>query len=228
MPYAWAKCLIFLIEHFIYFKEMKGMVAAMKMAFVLFDGMTSMDLAGFYEAVTWLAILKAKENVSWTFCADKDEISDDRGLKMKSDAVLPDLGDFDLVFFPGGRSTRTLRFDEDFMRWVRTAENVPYKISICTGALLLGAAGFLHGKKATTNLSAYDLLAPYCAEVVAARVVRDGNTVTGAGVTASIDLGLYVVEMLTSTETVLQVQQKLEYPFYEPGNLRGVYKPNLR
>lgn len=71
----------------------------MKMAFVLFDGMTSMDLAGFYEAVTWLAILKVKENVSWTFCADKEEISDDRGLKMKSDAVLPHLGDFDLVFF---------------------------------------------------------------------------------------------------------------------------------
>ena len=169
---------------------MKGQVAAMKIAFVLFDGMTSMDLAGFYEAVTWLAILKAKENVSWTFCADRPEITDDRGLKMKSDAVLPNLGEFDLVFFPGGLSTRTLRFDEDFMSWVRTAELVPYKISICTGALLMGAAGFLNGKRATTNSSAYDLLAPYCAEVISARVVRDGNTVTGAGVTASIDLAI--------------------------------------
>ncbi|WP_145047759.1 DJ-1/PfpI family protein [Paenibacillus xylanexedens] len=195
----------------------------MKMAFVLFDGMTNMDLAGFYEAVTWLAILKAKENVSWTFCSNKDEITDDRGLKMKSDAVLPNLGDFDLVFFPGGLSTRMLRLDEDFMGWVRTAENVPYKISICTGALLLGAAGFLNGKKATTNSSAYDLLAPYCAEVIPARVVRDGNTVTGAGVTASIDLGLYMVEMLTSTEVVLQVQQKLEYPYYMAGNIKDVY-----
>lgn len=195
----------------------------MKIAFVLFDGMTSMDLAGFYEAVTWLAILKAKENVSWTFCADRPEITDDRGLKMKSDAVLPNLGEFDLVFFPGGLSTRTLRFDEDFMSWVRTAELVPYKISICTGALLMGAAGFLNGKRATTNSSAYDLLAPYCAEVISARVVRDGNTVTGAGVTASIDLGLYLVEMLTTKETVLQVQQKMEYPYYKAGNLRDVY-----
>ena len=67
------------------------------------------------------------------------------------------------------------------MSWVRTAELVPYKISICTGALLMGAAGFLNGKRATTNSSAYDLLAPYCAEVISARVVRDGNTVTGAG-----------------------------------------------
>ncbi|MDQ0169262.1 DJ-1/PfpI family protein [Paenibacillus tundrae] len=200
----------------------------MKMAFVLFDGMTSMDLAGFYEAVTWLAILKAKENVSWTFCSNKDEITDDRGLKMKSDAVLPNLGDFDLVFFPGGLSTRMLRFDEDFMGWVRTAENVPYKISMCTGALLLGAAGFLNGKKATTNSSAYDLLVPYCAEVIPARVVRDGNTVTGAGVTASIDLGLYMVEMLTNTEIVLQVQRKLEYPYYKAGNIKDVYMHTFR
>lgn len=74
----------------------------------------------------------------------------------------------------------------------------------------------------TTNSSAYDLLAPYCAEVIPARVVCDGNTVTGAGVTASIDLGLYMVEMLTSTEVVLQVQQKLEYPYYKAGNIKDV------
>ncbi|MNI84344.1 Isonitrile hydratase [compost metagenome] len=92
----------------------------------------------------------------------------------------------------------------------------------------MGAAGFLNGKKATTNSSAYDLLAPYCAEVISARVVRDGNTVTGAGVTASIDLGLYMVEMLTSTEIVLQVQQNLEYPYYEAGNIKDVYMQTFR
>lgn len=86
-----------------------------------------------------------------------------------------------------------------------------------------GGSRFPEWKKATTNSSAYDLLTPYCAEVISARVVRDSNTVTGAGVTASIDLGLYLVEMLTSTEIVLQVQQKLEYPYYEAGNLKDVY-----
>ncbi|OXM84793.1 DJ-1/PfpI family protein [Paenibacillus rigui] len=195
----------------------------MKMAFVLFDGMTSMDLAGFYEAITWLAILKSRENVSWTFCADKAIVTDDRGLTMKADKVLPNLGEFDLVFLPGGFSTRKLRFDDAFMEWVRTAESVQYKVSVCTGALLWGAAGFLEGKKATTNSSAYDLLAPYCTEVVKARVVRDGNVITGGGVTASIDLGLYMVEWLTNTDTVLQVQQKLEYPYYQAGRLGDVY-----
>lgn len=193
------------------------------MAFVLFDGMTSMDFIGFYEAITWVGILKSKENVSWTFCSDKAEVTDDRGLKIKVNEVLPNLGNFDLVFLPGGMTTRKLRFDEAFMGWIRTAEEVPYKVSVCTGALLLGAAGFLEGKKATTNSSAYELLAPYCAEVVKARVVRDGNVVTGGGVTAAVDLGLYIVEWLTDTVTAMQVQSKLEYPYYQAGNLRDIY-----
>ncbi|MCI3919203.1 DJ-1/PfpI family protein [Paenibacillus sp. TRM 82003] len=195
----------------------------MRMAFVLFDGMTSMDFAGFYEAITWLRILKAKENVTWTFCADKPEVKDDRGLRMAADEVLPRLGEFDLVFLPGGAATRTLRGDEAFMAWIRTAEPARYKVSVCTGALLWGAAGFLQGKKATTNASAYELLAPYCAEVVEARVVRDGDTYTGGGVTASIDTGLYVIERLTNAEIAGQVQRKLEYPYYHPGQPGDLY-----
>ncbi|OMF92173.1 DJ-1/PfpI family protein [Paenibacillus sp. FSL R7-0337] len=197
----------------------------MRMAFVLFDGMTTMDFVGFYDTVTWLAILKAKEDVSWTFCANKAEVTDDRGLTMKADEVLPVLGAFDLVFLPGGMPTRTLRYDEDFMSWIRTAEGAHYKVSVCTGALLLGAAGFLKGKKATTNSSAYDLLAPYCGEVVKARAVRDGDTFTGGGVTSSIDLGLYLIECLVDTDTALQVQKRLEYPYYQSGKLSDIYYP---
>jgi cyclohexyl-isocyanide hydratase len=65
-------------------------------------------------------------------------------------------------------------------------------------------------------------LTPYCAEVIKARVVRDGNIVTGGGVTASLDLGLYMVEMLTNTEIALQMQRKLEYPYYQVGNLSDI------
>ncbi|MCM3782498.1 DJ-1/PfpI family protein [Neobacillus mesonae] len=195
----------------------------MKIAFVLFDGMTSMDFTGFYEAITWLGILKAKENVSWTFCATKKEVTDDRGLTMKAHDVLPNLSDYDLVFLPGGMTTRTLRFDQNFLDWIRTASHVPYKVSVCTGALLWGAAGMLEGKRATTNSSAYDLLAPYCREVMKARVVRDGEVITGGGVTASIDLGLYMIEWLTNTETAILVQNKMEYPYYKAGSLSDVY-----
>lgn len=186
----------------------------MKMAYILFDKMTTLDFVGFYEAVTWLGILKAKENVSWDFCSNKEQITDDRGLTIKINHVCPDLSVYDLIFIPGGLSTRQLRFDADFIAWIQTAQNVEYKVSVCTGALIMGAAGFLNGRKATTNPSAYDLLTPYCAEVVKERFVRDGNIFTGGGVSASIDLGLYFIESLTSEAVVQQVQEKMDYPYY--------------
>ncbi|MFC3746202.1 DJ-1/PfpI family protein [Paenibacillus sp. GCM10012306] len=186
----------------------------MKMAYILFDKMTTLDFVGFYEAVTWMGILKAKENVSWDFCSNKEQITDDRGLTLKIDHVLPDLSIYDLIFIPGGLSTRQLRYDTNFISWIETARDVEYKVSVCTGALILGAAGFLNGKKATTNTSAYELLAPYCSEVVKERFVRDGNVFTGGGVSASIDLGLYLIETLTNDNVVRQVQEKMDYPYY--------------
>ncbi|NHN34542.1 DJ-1/PfpI family protein [Paenibacillus agricola] len=186
----------------------------MKMAFILFDKMTMLDFVGFYEAVTWMGILKAKENVSWDFCSNKEQVKDDRGLTIKINHISPDLSGYDLIFIPGGLSTRQLRYDSDFISWIQTAQDVEYKVSVCTGALILGAAGFLNGKTATTNPSAYDLLAPYCSEVVKRRYARDGNIFTGGGVSASIDLGLYFVESLTNDEVVRQVQEKMDYPYY--------------
>jgi transcriptional regulator GlxA family with amidase domain len=98
-------------------------------------------------------------------------------------------------------------------------------MKMATGSLLFGAAGFLQDKKATTNPSVYDLLATYCSEVVKARIVRDGNIFTGGGVTASIDVGLYLIESLTNIQVVKQVQEKLDYPNYHPGVLSNIYMP---
>ncbi|WP_209979376.1 DJ-1/PfpI family protein [Paenibacillus eucommiae] len=191
----------------------------MKMAYILFDKMTMLDLVGFYEAVTWMGILKVKENVSWDFCSNQEYITDDRGLTVKINHVYPDLSGYDVIFIPGGFSTRQLRYDTEFISWIQTARDVEYKLSVCTGALILGAAGFLKDKKATTNPSAYDLLEPYCKEVIKERYVRDGNIFTGGGVSASIDLGLYFIESLTNDEVVRQVQEKLDYPYYKGGSL---------
>ncbi|WP_367189390.1 DJ-1/PfpI family protein [Thermobacillus sp. ZCTH02-B1] len=166
------------------------------MACLLFDDMTSLDWIGFFEAVTRLRLMEGGESVSWDFCAVKDTVADDRGVTYRANRIRPDLAGCDLVFVPGGMATRTLRHDDAFLRRLRTAEPAEWKVSVCTGALLLGAAVFLQGKKAVTNASAFDLPAPYCAEVVKARVVRNGQVITGAGVSASIDTGLYVVERL--------------------------------
>src|ERR1700730_1314678 len=142
----------------------------MKMTFILFDVMTTLDLTGCTEAITWLGISNAVENVSWDFCAIHEEITDDRGMTIKINNVSLDLSAYDLIFVPGGMATRQLRYDMDFLSWLQTAKDVKYKVSVCTGALLLGASGFLDGKKATTNPSAYELLAPYCLEVIKTRI----------------------------------------------------------
>lgn len=197
----------------------------MKIAYILFDNMTTLDFVGFYDAVSWLKILNAVENVSWDLCSNKEEVIDDRGMTIKIQHVYPDLSQYDLIFIPGGMATRELRYDVKFLSWIRSAQNVKYKVSVCTGALLLGAAGFLTDKKATTNPSAYELLIPYCSEVVKARAVRDENTFTGGGVSASIDLGLYFVESLTNIEVVNQIQKIMDYPYYQAGNLSNVYMP---
>jgi len=189
----------------------------MKMAFICFDQMTTLDLTGFTEAITWIGILKARDIVSWDYCAPQAEITDDRGMIIKINQVSPDLSAYDLVFIPGGVGTRQLRFDPDFTAWIQTAKAAKYKISVCTGALLLGAAGFLEGRKATTNPSAYDLLEPYCADVIKRRIVRDGDVFTAGGVSASIDLGLYVLESIIGPEFAANVQKKMDYPYYKIG-----------
>ncbi|WP_310500369.1 DJ-1/PfpI family protein [Paenibacillus qinlingensis] len=197
----------------------------MKIAYILFDKMTALDFVGFYEAVSWLRILKVKEGLTWDLCANKEEITDDRGMTIKIKHVSPDLSGYDLIFIPGGMSTRDLRYDTEFVAWIRSASDVQYKVSVCTGALLLGAAGFLHGKKATTNPSAYELLTPYCSEVVKARIVRDGDIFTGGGVSASIDLGLYLIESLSNADVAKKVQIMMDYPYYRPGELSTIVMP---
>jgi cyclohexyl-isocyanide hydratase len=82
-------------------------------------------------------------------------VVDDRGLRIHVDAVAEPLSAYDMVFVPGGFGTRTLRDDDIFINWLKSSERVPLKVSVCTGALLLGAAGFLRGRRATTHPSAF-------------------------------------------------------------------------
>lgn len=96
------------------------------------------------------------------------------------------LAGYDAIIVPGGFGTRELQFDTEFIQWIKTAASVPYKISICTGSLLLGAAGFLIDKKATTNYQEYEVLKPYCKEVIKERIVEDGDVITAGAVSASI------------------------------------------
>ncbi|MDN8592554.1 DJ-1/PfpI family protein [Paenibacillus sp. 11B] len=185
----------------------------MKIAFVLFDGLTFLDFAGFYDVINRLNFFEQTKGTTWETCAMTDQVTDESGLSLKVDRVKPNLAEYDLVFVPGGMGTRKLRFDEAFVGWLRQAENVPLKVSVCTGSLLMGAAGFLTGKKATTHPNVYDLLEPYVAEVIQTRIVKDGNVITAGGVATSIDLGIYVVGLLAGQEAAANVKLQIDYPY---------------
>ncbi len=185
----------------------------MKIGFVVFNGITFLDLIGFYDVIYRLNLFEQTKGTTWDFCGLSEEITDELGLAIKVNKIRPELSAYDLIFVPGGMGTRKLRFDENFIGWLRQAANVRYIVSVCTGSLLIGAAGFLTGKKATTHPSAYELLEPYCQEVMNARIVKDGNLITAGGVSTSIDLALYLVELFVNKEAVETVKKQIDYPY---------------
>jgi transcriptional regulator GlxA family with amidase domain len=189
----------------------------MKIGFVLFDRVTFLDFVGFYDVITRFRSFEKTSNFTWDICGLQSEVMDELGISIKVNKVKPDLAGYDMLFVPGGMGTRELRYNEVFIDWLRGAEHAEYLISVCTGSLLLGAAGFLKGKRATTNSSAYDLLAPYCHEVERVRITRDGNVITGGGVATSIDLGLYIARLFLDDTEVNQIKQQMDYPYTYKG-----------
>lgn len=185
----------------------------MKAALIVFDNMTSLDFIGFYDPVTRLKTMKFLEDFAWKICARSAMVTDDRGLKIAADTVGESLAGYDLLFIPGGFGTRPLQHDRVFVDWITTAQNVPLKTSVCTGSLLLGAAGFLQGKRATTHPGAYQELEPYCATVVRERIVDDDSLITGGGVSSSIDLGLHVVQRLAGADARTRIAKQMDYPY---------------
>lgn len=193
----------------------------MKIAFVLFDGLTTLDFVGFHDAVTRLRTMDYLPDLAWQVCARSPEVADGTGLRLRADAVDAPLAGYDLLFLPGGMGTRTLKDDDTFIAWLRTAADCPLKVSVCTGSLLLGAAGFLEGRAATTHPAAYDLLADYTPRVSRERIVDEGDLITGGGVATSVDLGLYLCERLAGPVARQAIQKQMDYPYYAPPERRN-------
>ena len=190
----------------------------MKTAFILFDQLTALDFVGVYDPLTRLRSMQVMPAFTWSLCAFTKDVCDDKGLRFSPDVVAEPLDEYDLIVVPGGFGTRPLQHHEAFLDWLRTAQAVPLKVSVCTGAILLGAAGFLKGKRATTHPHNFDELAPYCAQVVDQRIVDEGDIVTARGVTSAIDLGLYLVERLAGEAARTRIAKQMHAA--EPLDLR--------
>lgn len=187
----------------------------MTVAFVLYDDLTALDLVGAYDPITRLGSMGFVDDFAWDLCAPSghETAADDRGLRFTTDRVGEPLSDYDVLVVPGGHGTNTLQHNEPVLDWLRTAAPVPLKASVCTGAILLGAAGFLTGRRATTHPNAYDELRPYCGQVVDKRVVDDGPVVTARGVASGLDLGLHLVERLSGADVRATVAEQMDYPY---------------
>jgi transcriptional regulator GlxA family with amidase domain len=185
----------------------------MKAAFVVFDRMTALDFIGFYDPVTRLKSMKIMDDFEWRICSMTRHVVDDRGLRLEADSVAEPLGSCDMLFVPGGFGTRKLQHDPGFLDWLKTAQSAPLKVSVCTGALLLGAAGFLRGRRATTHPSAYKELEPYCGSVVQERVVDEGDILTARGVSSGLDLGLHLVQRLAGADARARIAAQMDYPY---------------
>jgi len=183
----------------------------MKIAYITFNGITWLDFIGIYDPLSRLKSMNYLPALSWDICAFTNTVSDHFGLEIKPTGVQNNLSEYDVLVIPGGMGTRKLQFDEPFIQWIKTAETTKYKISVCTGSLILGAAGFLKDKKATTNFQEYEALRPYCKEVLTDRVVEDSGVITAGAVSSAIDLGLYLCEKWAGPEAKKEIARRMDY-----------------
>jgi len=190
---------------------------SLEIGLLVFPNVQQLDLTGPYEVfASWP---EARTRLVWK---NLEPVRCSTGLRLQPDIAFDDCPPLDVICAPGGTGINSLLADEAVLAFVRRqAAAARFVTSVCTGALVLGAAGLLRGKRATTHWASHDLLAAFGAIPTQGRVVRDGNLMTGGGVTAGIDFALTLVAELAGVETAQAIQLQLEYapePPFEAGS----------
>lgn len=174
---------------------------------LVFPDVQQLDLTGPYEVFA-----SAPDTMVHLLWKDLWPIRSATGLQLMPTTTLDTCPPLDMLMVPGGRGINALMRDETVIQFLRNqASHIRYLTAVCTGALVLGAAGLLIGRKATTHWSSHDLLERLGARPVRQRVVRDGNLITAGGVTAGIDFAISIVAELFGDTTAQEVQLSLEY-----------------
>ncbi|WP_297322518.1 DJ-1/PfpI family protein [uncultured Bartonella sp.] len=178
-----------------------------KVGFLIFENMQLLDFAAPYDT------FKAVPEMSVTLIGQTlERVTTSSGLGFVPTAAINTIGRLDVLCVPGGNGVNRLLDDEPVLDFLRQqAKSVRYLTSICTGVLVLGASGLLHGRKATTHWTAMDYLTVFGAIPVQRRVVVDGNIVTAGGVTAGMDFGLVMIAELLGKKAAQKVQLQMQY-----------------
>ena len=186
----------------------------MKIAFVIYDGLTLLDFAGVFDPLTRLKTMGFRDDLSRDLCAQKATVRSTEGVVLTADRVDNDLAEYDYVIVPGGDGIKDLMQDKAFLSWIAVASDRTTIAALCGGSLLLGAAGMLRTKRATTHPALAGFLMNYAREVVPDRIVDEGNVITAGGVTAGIDLGLYLCGKIAGDEVRENIQRQMDYRNY--------------
>jgi transcriptional regulator GlxA family with amidase domain len=180
----------------------------MQVAYLLYDRFTALDITGPHEVLN-----SVPGNESIFVAEERGPVRNESDtLSLVADASLDEVASPDILVIPGGFGTRALLEHEPLLAWIRGVhETSTWTTSVCTGSLLLAAAGLLDGVPATTHWLARDLLGELGAVPVAERVVEEGKIVTAAGVSSGIDMALRLVQRINGDEVAQAVQLGIEY-----------------
>ncbi len=182
-------------------------MTTIEIGLLVFPRVQQLDLTGPYEVFASWPEARVR-----LIGKSRESVASSTGLRLTPTTTYADCPQLDVICVPGGAGVNALMRDERTLSFVRAqAKGARFVTSVCTGALVLGAAGLLRGKRATTHWASLDLLAAFGAVPVEARVVRDGALVTGGGVTAGIDFALTLVAELAGRDVAEAIQLNLEY-----------------
>jgi cyclohexyl-isocyanide hydratase len=181
---------------------------------LIFPRMTQLDFTGPFEV--FARTPDTKVHVIWKKI---EPVTSENGLSILPTTTLDECPALDLICIPGGPGQIALMDDEQILTFVRKqGEQAKFVTSVCTGSLVLGAAGLLQGYKAGAHWMSRDQLAYFGATPVGSRIVVDRNRITGGGVTAGIDFALYIASLITNERTARAIQLSLEYNPEPPFN----------
>lgn len=190
------------------------MSAPLKIGAILFPRMDQTDFTGPFEVLS-----RIPDSTFHVLGKERVPIRDTKGLILTPEETLAEAPQLDVLVVPGGAGVNPLMEDEDVLAFVREqAAGARFVLSVCTGALVCGAAGLLRGRRATTHWASFHLLEWFGAIPVDERVVVDGNLICAAGVTAGFDGALRVAAMLSGDSAAQEIQLALEYAPEPPFN----------
>jgi cyclohexyl-isocyanide hydratase len=195
-------------------QEVLFMSAPLQIGLLVFPKVTQLDLTGPLQV--FASVPGAQVHLIWKRI---EPVPSDSVLTLTPTVSFADCPQLDVICVPGGAGTDDMINDEEMLEFLqRQAAGAKYITSVCTGSLVLGAAGLLKGYRATTHWTAMDFLAPYGATPTRTRVCVDRNRISGGGVTAGIDFALTLVSILLDRETAEAIQLRLEYNPAPPFN----------